>query len=98
MSVKTKIEKIQKEFPDFTLEAESMSVQALENRMLTYAKELEATKAAEAIDAEDMSEKGLGFAKELAKERSAPYRDAKKAIGAKMTYIAHLIGEKGGNI
>jgi hypothetical protein len=93
---KSKIEKCQELFPDFVSEVDSMGVDTLDQRLLAYAKELESVKNSEQEDLEDMSEKGLGYAKELVKDRSAPYRDAKGHISLKMTYLVHLIKEKGG--
>lgn len=83
--------KVQKKFPDFVEMVDSMSVADLEGRINIYAKELEKVRNAQDEDKE------LNNAKELAKELSAPYRDAKKAIELKISYIITLIGEKGGD-
>ncbi len=93
MAKKSLIEKAQEQFPDFTTDADAMTVTALNERLLIYAKELEESKEFERKENEDGE---LGKAKELVKELSAPFRDVKKALGLKMGYIANLIKEKGG--
>ena len=93
MAKKSLVEKCQKEFPDFTQTADSMNLEQLDQRMLTYAKELQNTVEAEAKDNE---EGDLGKAKEVVKELGAPYKETKKALHMKMGYLASLIKEKGG--
>jgi len=83
--------KVQKQFPDFVEMVDSMNVDALEDRLNIYAKELEKVKKAQEADTD------LSNAKELVSELGAPYRDAKKAIELKTSYIISLIGEKGGD-
>jgi hypothetical protein len=83
--------KVQKQFPDFAEMVDAMNVDALEDRLNIYAKELEKVKKAQEADVD------LEKAKELVSDLSAPYRDAKKAIELKTSYIISLIGEKGGD-
>lgn len=92
-----KTKKCQNLYPDFTIEADAMSLSALNERLLSYAKETENVKEAEAMDMENISDpNSLGYAAELAKERKAPYSEIKKALGLKMSYLASRIKEKGG--
>lgn len=95
MAKKTIVERCQKEFPDFTSMADAMSLEELDARMLTYAKEAQNNAEAEQKDIEDGE---LGRAREIAKDLAAPYKEVKKALHLKMGYIAHLIKDKGGKI
>jgi len=81
---------VQKEMPEFTEVIDTLSVDDLEKRLSTYAKESESVDDAKAAD------EGLELAKDQVKEYSAPYSDAKKAIKLKMRYIIAMIGDKGG--
>ena len=86
------IQKIQKELPDFCSEVASLSVEQLDARLASLAKDRESNK-----DAKDADE-GLAQAKAEARELGQPYRDASKVISQKSTYIVSLIQEKGGKV
>ncbi len=83
--------KVQKEMPEFALEVAKLDVQALKNRIATYARELS--------ESEDQKENDddLKSAILQAKEMGAPYRDVKKAVATKTRYLLGLIKDKGGN-
>jgi len=83
--------KVQKKFPDFVESVDSLSIAELEARVNVYAKEQEKVRNALEKDTD------LKNAKELASELAAPYRETKKAIELKTSYIIALIGEKGGD-
>lgn len=84
--------KVQKEFPDFTEVVDGLSIEQLEKRLSSYAKEGEAVETAREND------EALQDAKDLVAELSGPYKDAKKAIRLKTKYIISLIEEKGGEV
>lgn len=88
----SKKEKVEKLYPDFVVTVQSMKIDELEQRINFLAKEKE--KVAKAQE-EDL---GLQQAKETVKEMSAPYNDTKKAIDLQMSYVIHLLEEKGGNV
>lgn len=83
--------KVQKEFPEFTSEVAGLDVQALKNRIATYAREL-----SESEDCKDNDEELKNTQSEL-KELNAPYREVKKAVATKTRYLLSMIKEKGGN-
>jgi hypothetical protein len=89
---KTLAEKVQKEMPEFAGTVDGLSVDELEKRISTYAKEGESVETAKEND------EGLQAAKEQVKEFNAPYSDAKKAIRMKIKYLIQLVGEKGGSV
>lgn len=80
--------KIQKEMPEFVKEVDGLSQSDLEGRLVQLAKDTK-----EVDDAKDADE-GLKAAREEAASLAAPYRDAKKAIKAKSSYIVELLKEK----
>jgi hypothetical protein len=88
-SKKTVQEKVQQEYPEFSTEVAGLSVEQLNSRLATLAKNLEESENAKEGDAE------LSDAKSLASELSAPYRDAKKALGLKSKYVISLLRDKG---
>jgi len=83
-------EVVQKEYPEFTASVDGLSVDDLNQRLATYAKE------DEAVDDAKEADEGLEEAKSRVTELSGPYRDAKKAIKLKMKYLVNLVKEKGG--
>jgi hypothetical protein len=82
--------KIEKEMPEFVSEVVGLSVEQLDARLAELAKAYEATSKAQEEDEQ------LQTARMTARELAAPYRDAKKAIRMKNSYIVGLIEEKGG--
>lgn len=82
--------KVQKEFPEFTQEVAGLDVQALKNRIATYARELSESEECKEND------EALQTAKAELKELGAPYREVKKAVATKTRYLLVLIKEKGG--
>lgn len=82
--------KVEKEMPEFVAEVAGLSVQELDARLATLAKNNEAVEQSKEAD-ED-----LASAKEAVKQFNAPYREAKAAIRSKTSYIVALIEEKGG--
>lgn len=87
MTIKIKVEK---ELPDFVGEVIGMSVEELDKKLASLAKHYE-----EVTTAQNNDEKYQEAKKEV-KEMGAPYRDVKKAIRMKNSYIVELIKEKGG--
>lgn len=85
-------EKVQKEYPEFVEAVDGLSVDALEKKISTYAKELEKS---EQHKKDNEALKNAAYEKSLLE---APYRDVKKAIGLKVKYLIDLIGEKGGEV
>ncbi len=82
--------KVQKDYPDFTDSNDGLNIKELEGNLLIYAKYREETEMAKSKDEK------LQEAKDTASELGAPYRDALKALKAKMAYINVLIVEKKG--
>lgn len=82
--------KIEKELPDFVNEVAGLPVDSLNGRLSQLAKDYEAVEQAKENDGD------LSDAREEAKLLGAPYREAKKAIRMKSSYIVALIKEKGG--
>lgn len=83
-------EKVQKQFPGYCEEVTALSVEHLEARLVEMAKGLVDTQAAQEADEE------LQMIREKAKELGEPYRDAKKSIKLRSSYVIELIREKGG--
>lgn len=83
--------KVEKEFPEFVGTVASLSLDELEKRISTYAKESEAVETAKSNDA------ALNEAKDQVSEMGAPYRDAKKAIRMKIRYLIEMVKESGGD-
>ena len=86
---KTIQEVIQSEFPEFVDETNGLTVDELNRRLATLAKNLEESETAKEQD------RDLEDAKSTVSELSAPYRDAKKALRTKSKYIISLLKEKG---
>jgi len=82
--------KVQKEFPEFTDEVDRLDVQALKNRIATYASEL-----SESEDHKENNE-ALKDAQSEVKLITGPYSDVKKAVAKKTRYLLSLIKDKGG--
>lgn len=82
-------EKVQTEFPEFATEVAVLSVDQLNNRLATLAKNLEESETAKENDSD------LESAQATAAELSAPYKDAKKAIRLKTKYVISLLTDKG---
>ena len=82
---------IHKEYPGFSEGVDGLSVNDLEKRLSTYAKE------AEKVEDQKESDQELEQTRATLSELTAPYRDAKKAIRLKSKYIIGLIREKGGD-
>ncbi len=82
--------KVEKEMPDFANEVAGLSVDDLNGRLSQLAKDYEEIQTAKEAD-ED-----LESLRSAASEAAAPYRDGKKAVRLKSSYIVALIKEKGG--
>ena len=91
MAKKTVQEQVQKDYPEFVSTVDGLSVQDLEGKLSSYAKEADKVRVAREEDEE------LTRTKALATELSGPYKDALKAIALKTKYIIELIKEKGGD-
>ncbi len=88
---KTVVETVQKEYPDFANEADSLTLDALERRISTYAKE------AEKINQSKEDDLALQEALEKKAELEGPYKDSKKAISLKIRYLIQRVKDKGGD-
>lgn len=86
---KSVVETVQKEFPEFAAEVESLQTEDLNARIARLAKDNQ-----EVQDAKEADE-GLEIAKAVTAERSAPYREAKRAISLKVRYIINLLKDRG---
>lgn len=84
-------QKCQKEMPDFCDAVASLSVDELNARLAQLAKDAEQVRQAKEAD-DDLAE-----AQEKATLLAAPYRDGKKAIQLKTSYLISLIKDKGGD-
>ena len=84
-------EKVQKEYPEFASEVDSLQLADLEKKISTYAKEEEKVAQAREEDSE------LNALSEQKAELEGPYRDAKKAIRLKIKYLIELVKDKGGD-
>jgi hypothetical protein len=82
-------EVVQTDYPEFASEVAGLSIDQLNNRLATLAKNLEESETAKEDDP------ALEDAKNLASELAAPYRDAKKALRAKSKYVIGLLKDKG---
>jgi len=80
--------KMQKEYPNFVEVIDVMQVSELKQAMSKYANYSEETKMALKCDEE------INALKEQVKELSAPYKDALKALNAKMAYVHICLKEK----
>lgn len=81
--------KCQKDYPEFTDQVDTLSVQELEKNIIRYANYREET------ELEKQKDPDLQRAKETVKELSAPYNDTLKALKLKMAYLYLLVGERG---
>jgi hypothetical protein len=82
---------VQKQFPEFPEVVDGLSIDELEKKISTYAKESETIEDAKEAD------EGLQEAKDQVAELSGPYKDAKKAVRLKIKYLIQLLKDKGGN-
>jgi superfamily II RNA helicase len=83
---------VEKKYPDFADTVLGLSVEDLEKRLSTYAKERDNVR-----EAKENDEK-LEEIANLKSELEAPYKDATKAIDLKSRYIIQLIKDKGGAV
>lgn len=83
-------EKVRQDHPDFVAEVVGLSVEELNSRLASHAKQV-----AEVEDAKEADEE-LADAREVAKTLAAPYAESKKTINQKTRFIVELIKEKGG--
>jgi uncharacterized small protein (DUF1192 family) len=82
-------EKVQKEYPGFANEVDNLSVPELKERIVGMQKALEESEAHKEENDE------LKSLRAQVLELSAPYRDVKKAVKAKTSYILELLKDKG---
>jgi predicted DNA-binding ArsR family transcriptional regulator len=89
---KTLMEKVDKEYPNYSQEVLGLSVQQLEKRIADMQKGL--------VDAATFRDEKFGdeirSLKEQLKDKNSSYTDIKKAVGLKTKYLVSLIREKGG--
>jgi hypothetical protein len=90
MAKKSVRSQVEKNYPEFATEVASDSVEQLNNRLASLAKELE--KSERFKEEEDRE---LIKAKALKAELEGPYRDVKKAIQLKSKYVIALLRDKG---
>jgi hypothetical protein len=83
-------QKVAKEFPEFVSVVDGMSLEELDQRLLSLAKHQE--EVAEAL----AQHEEINRLKERLKELKADFTDTQKALKMKMKYIHQLIKEKGG--
>lgn len=76
---------VEKELPEFVAEVSGLSVQDLDARLAQLAKDIQQVEDSKEAD-ED-----LQSIKEQVKVASAPYRDAKKVLKQKTSYIISLL-------
>ena len=88
-SKKTLTEKVQEQYKEFADEAERLSIDQLNAKLVSLAKYQNENEEAKERD-EDLEK-----AQALAAELGAPYKDTKKAIALKSKYVIHLLKEKG---
>lgn len=81
--------KVQKQYPDFASEVESLSADNLRARIVDLQKGLQESNETEEVDEE------LGEARQTARNLSEPYRDVRKAVKAKTSYMLELLKDKG---
>jgi molecular chaperone GrpE (heat shock protein) len=83
-------QKVAKEFPEFVSVVDGMSLEELDQRLLSLAKHQE--EVAEAL----AQHEEINRLKEQLKELKADFTDTQKALKMKMKYIHQLMKEKGG--
>ena len=78
-------DKVGKDYPDFVQATQGLSAEDLRKKLLTYSKYREETSLAQSNDVK------LQAAREQVKELNAPYKDALKALKAKIAFIYLLL-------
>lgn len=82
-------DKVQKSYPDFVQEVDTLTIDQLKARIVQLQQALEES------EAHKEANEALASAKAELSELSGPYRDVKKAVGLKTKYIIELLKEKG---
>lgn len=82
-------EKCQSEYPDFCNEVDSLDGAQLKARIVKLQQGLQESEACKEKDEEYQA------AREQVKELGAPYRDIKKAVRLKTSYLVELLKERG---
>ena len=90
MNNQNKMEKVQREHPDFCAEVDRMQKEEIKARTIALARH------SKEIDDSQEADEELKAVREQLSEMSAPYRDAKKAVKAKLGYLVQLLEDKGG--
>lgn len=80
---------VQKELPEFAAEVATLAKEELVNRVVLYCED------AEAVDRAKDADEALKQAREESNQLAAPYKDAKKAIKLKISYILALLESRG---
>lgn len=80
--------KVQKQYPDFTAEVDNLPVEALKSRIVQLQQALEES------EAHKEENESLKSARTEVTELSGPYRDVKKAVKLKTSYLIELLKEK----
>jgi hypothetical protein len=83
------INKIQKEYPDFCNEVQSLTADELKARIVALQQALDES---EEHKAQNMD---LRDARHVVSELAGPYRDVKKAVKAKTSYLIELLKNQG---
>lgn len=83
-------DKVAKQYPDFVNEVETLTVDQLKARIVSYQQQLEES------EAHKRENEDLNAAREEVKLLSGPYRDVKQAVNLKTRYIIELLKEKNG--
>lgn len=81
-------EKIQKLYPDFVNEVDTLTSDQLKARIVAYQQQLEES------ETHKEANESLLDARNEVNMLAGPYRDVKKAIGLKTKYIIELLKEK----
>lgn len=82
-------EKCEKEYPDFVSEVQALDGAQLKARIVKLQQGLEESEAHKEANEE------LKSARANCTELSAPYRDVRKAVKLKTSYLIELLNEKG---
>ncbi len=94
-------EKVEKEYPEFAVEVSAMSVESLEKRLSTCAKQMEEVQSV--LDGSSTNPEhqkavtAISSTKEVLKEMTGPFVDVKKALRLKTKFLIESIKEKGGD-
>ena len=93
-------EKVEKEYPEFVVEVNSMGLPELEKRLSTCAKQMEEVQSVLDCSSENPEHQkavtAISSTKTVLKEMTGPFTDCKKALKLKTKYLIETIKDKGG--